>query len=65
MALIDLFDTGMAKSNPKSSLDMHMQHYKFSHYTADLGSQRTGTFSHVARQHSICWHGDEPDGCRL
>lgn len=53
MGLIDLFDTGMAKSNPKSSLDMHMQTYKFSPYTAGLGSQRTGTSPPVARQQSI------------
>ena len=44
MRLIDLFDTGMAKSNPKSSLNMQMQSYKFSRHTAGLDSQRTYTF---------------------
>lgn len=51
--LIDLFDTEMVKANPKSSLDMQMQSYKFCRYTAGLGSQRTYTFPTVARQHSI------------
>ena len=51
--MIDLFDTGMAKGNPKSSLDMQMQSYKLCRYTAGLGSQRTYTFPPVARQHSI------------
>ena len=49
--LMDMFDTGMAEANPKSSLDMQMQSYKFSRYTAGLGSQRTYTFPPVARQH--------------
>ena len=49
----DLFDTGMVKSNPKSSLDMQMQSYKFSRYTAGLGSQRTCSFPLVAREHPI------------
>ena len=59
MSLIDLFDTGMAKQNPKSSLNMQMQSYKFNHHTAGLGSQRTCTFPPVARQHSISWRKDE------